>query len=401
MSNIRLNANSGGVRKPAKPYEGFPLFPHATGRWAKKIRGRMVYFGPWSNWQAALEKYSEEKDALHAGKRPREAPEGLTVRELCNRYWNHQKDRKENREISPRTLQDAEGSCEKVLSHFSKSRLVSDIGPDDFIELRSKLAKRYGLMALGNWITRIRGLFKFGFDSGLIPVPVRFGPGFKKPSQKTMRRQKASQAKNLFTAQEIRSMLDIAGPTLKAMLLLGINCGLGNTDCGNLPLTAVDLDRGWIDYPRPKTGVPRRCPLWPETVMALRKTIANRPMPKSPEFDRLVFLSPQGLSWSKETTSSPITKLMAQVLKKLKLDGHRSFYTLRHTFQTQGDEAKDPVATRFLMGHADHSMSGVYREDISNERLKAVSDFVRSWLFGNPRSKGKSSKATGTATVLS
>src|SRR5262249_30149080 len=45
---------------------------------------------------------------------------------------------------------------------------------------------------------------------------------------------------------EIRKLLGAAGVQLKAMLLLGINAGFGNSDCGNLPLSAVDLEAGII-----------------------------------------------------------------------------------------------------------------------------------------------------------
>jgi hypothetical protein len=50
-----------------------------------------------------------------------------------------------------------------------------------------------------------------------------------------------------------------------------------------------------------------------------------------------------------------------------------------------GGDSRDQVAVNAIMGHDEESMASVYREGISDKRLKTVADHVRNWLFGNPR----------------
>ena len=225
-----------------------------------------------------------------------------------------------------------------------------------------------------------------------------------------------------FTANEVRRILnacegiaievdDIGGvqsiqpkrdPALIAMVLLGVNCGFGNTDVASLPQSVVNLDSGWIEFPRPKTEIRRRIPLWPKTVDALRVAIASRPDPKDPDNVELCFLTAHGNRWVRiqerriakddveggnSTTESrvvPIDALsqkFARLLKTIGIGEGRGFYSLRHTFETQGGESTDQVAVNAIMGHVDSSMAGVYRERISDERLQAVVETVRQWLW--------------------
>ncbi len=383
-SRAQVRSDKTKATKPEKPYPEFPLFPHATGRWAKKIRGKMHYFGPWSDPDGALAKYLEQKDALHAGRKVREVSEGVTVKDVANAFLNAKDEQVEAGELSPRTRAQYGEACALLVQKLGKQRLVADLDTEDFAGLRNMLAKRYGPHGLGTSIQCIRCVFKYAFDAGLISVPVSYGPGFKRPSKKTLRLHRAAQGVKLFTAGEVLRLLDAASVQMRAMILLGINCGFGNSDCGNLPLAAVDVDAGMIDYPRPKTGIARRCPLWPETVEAIGAALAERPSPKDPDCAGLVFVTQRGLCWAKDTNDSPISKETRKLLKATGISGHRNFYTLRHTFRTIADEAKDQPAADFIMGHEAPHMSSHYRETISDERLQAVTNHVRGWLFGWP-----------------
>jgi hypothetical protein len=103
QSKGRLKASNS---KPAKPRKDLPLFPHATGRWAKNVRGKFCYFGRCDDdpeGQAARQLWLDQKDDLLAGRVPRAKRDGLTVDELCQRFLHAKKVAQEAGEIAPST----------------------------------------------------------------------------------------------------------------------------------------------------------------------------------------------------------------------------------------------------------------------------------------------------------
>ena len=370
----------------------FPLFQQGNKakpdglRWCKKVRGKLHYFGKCVDdpkGVAALKLWLDQKDDLIAGRKPRQKESGgVTVRDLCNRFLNVKLQQKEAGEIRNQSWLDYKRTCDLVIAKFGATRVVSDLASDDFEALRAKLAKTRGPVALGNEIQRVRVLFKYGYDAGIIANPMRYGPTFKRPGKKVVRLARAEKGPKMFEPADLLRLIAEADVQLKAMIYLGINCGFGNSDVGTLPLKAVDLDSGWLVYHRPKTGIDRRCALWPETVTALKEAIAKRPKAKTKDAEPLLFVTKYGASWAKASFDNPVTKEFRKLLDKLEL--HRpglGFYTLRHVFRTIADESRDQPAVNAIMGHADGSMAAVYRERIADDRLKAVADYVRGWLY--------------------
>jgi len=362
------------------------LFPHASGRWAKKIKGRFVYFGKVADdpkGEKALEKWLDQKDDLLAGRKPRTHVEGLTVGDLCNLWLDFKKARVDTGELSSRTWESYKSLAEIVISTFGRDRAASDPGPEDFAKLRAVFAERWGPGHLATGVIITRSIWNWAYNDGKLVKPQQFGAGFTKPGAKAIRQAKTANGKGprMFTPQQIHALLKTASPNMKAMLLLGVQAGIGNTDLALAPIDAADLETGWLNLPRAKTAIPRRIPLWAETVAAICDVLRHRPTPKH-NCEHLLFVTQKGNSYLGNRRGNPVWQEYQKAADAAGVTG-RTFYDCRRTFATVADAAKDPVAVTALMGHAPRSgdMQAVYRQMVPDDRLTAVVKVVHDWLF--------------------
>lgn len=377
------------MQKPSKPMADFPLFAHSNGQWAKKIKGKLYYFGKWDEPTLALNRYLSEKSSITStGQQPKKIVlKGLIWKDLANLFMTDVRRRLDQGEIREITHENYRHFFRRVFRHIDKT---SDFHATDWSKLgtdfRVGVAAKPRELTSSGWRTEVNTLhvvLKWAIQQNLISEKPALGDEWKRATRKQIRKAKTNQ-KRSFSPQEIRSMLDHCAKSskqaLRAMILLGVNAGMGNHDCASLEARFVDFETGWCVFDRPKTGVDRKCRLWPETLEALKAYLEVRPKSDLP----FIFVTARGNQWSREGKNEcAITK---EFLKVMRASGcyiaGRGFYGLRRSCATAGAEARDQGAVNKIMGHSESSISSLYVDYISEKRLFRVSKIVRKWVFG-------------------
>lgn len=373
--------------KPAKPSPDFPLYAHSSGQWAKKIKGQTIYFGLWSDPEAALKLYDRERGDWEAGRDPRQVIQpddidparGVRLGDGCNLFLDSCLQRVRSGSLSQRSYDDYRRTLGIVLSVIDRFTPINELRPADWRRVAAELGKGLSPSTQANEITRIRVAMRWLASNRYIAGEPHYGQELKKPAKVVIRRSRANSGRKWFTSQEVRSLVAAASPAMRAMILLGVNCGFGNGDCAMLQPQWISGE--WIDYDRPKTGVHRRAKLWPETLAAIAEYLEVRPAVHIP----LLFVTSHGNPYSDpDSADCNVAKSFIRLSRKVKsyIPG-RGFYSLRRTFETIASETKDQVAVSYIMGHVDDSMSGIYRQFVGNQRLEAIADFMRSWYLEN------------------
>lgn len=388
--------------KPIKPYPSFPLTPHAGGRWCKKIHGKIHYFGTWADplgardeYLAFLDRRQGKASTLQPPTTGEEAVAGPKVHDLINHFLNEKRKKVASRERAKRTLETYERLGKALSAFWGRSRPLADLDFDDFDKLRAHLAKGRSLVSLGNELRFVRTVFNHGWKKGVIDeshgvkaTPLRLNSWLEMPSENSIRAERNKRPEKMLEAVELRSLIQSASTHLRAMILLGLNCGFGNNDVSQLTLNSVDLKTGWVDFPRPKTGIKRRCPLWPESVRALVASLEKRRKPQISEAEDKFFVTKYGNLFVRSNEKGTQIDSVALEFGKLLTDfgmkkSGLNFYALRHVFETIAGDSKDQVAVDHIMGHVPKSddMSAVYRRRINDGRLSDVAEHVRKWLW--------------------
>lgn len=308
---------------------------------------------------------------------------------MVNYFLMDARDRVSIDELSMSCYRDYKDIGAKMLAHFGRSVDPCSIRRSEFTTFRNQIAAKYSPSRLTKTITVCKMMFTWAHDredgeGGRIEALPSWGKKFKGAGKRAICEAQNGNDKS-FSRDELRTLIDEAMPKLKAAILLGANAGFGNMDVSTLPLTA--LSDGWINFPRPKTGIQRRVPLWPETLEALQYVIDTRPKPATDLLADRLFLTSRGQEMVRINGEGARTDKIGVVFRKLLDDCNchrprRGFYGLRHTFETVAGGSRDQVAVDAIMGHADPSMAAIYRSGAEDDRLKAVTDHVRQWLFG-------------------
>ena len=384
--------------KPDKPYKDFPLFAHNNGQWAKKIKGRIEYFGAWENHTAALDLYLKEKDFLHAGKTVPADTCKVSLDNLVNGFIYAKESRVEAGELALRTWRDYIKVGKIILDTLGRTRAAADLTPTDFMTLRKRLdAVSASPVIRKNIIIRCRSIFAWGCRNKIIPQPY-YGDALDMPAARTIKKHMQAN-KKIFTVEELQKLLANAGPQLKAMILLGINTAMTNVDIAWLTEDSLDLRDGWFKMPRHKNANPRYAKLWPETVEALRWVLEHRPQCELSESGHVfvTHLKRLYVRSSDKSELNQVTSIFGKLLKKCEIsrDG-RGFATLRPTFRTVADELLDNAACDMVMGHTPQNVLGensemgdLYRRKIGDKRFEAIADHVHAWLFPPKKTRKK------------
>jgi hypothetical protein len=381
------------------------------------------YFGRWDEdpkGDRAFQAWKLVADDLRAGRKPvmvERVHDGVTCLEIADRFTSYAQGRYRLGEIGVREFGDIRLACmvhfldgagEKTTGTELDQPRIIDGRADPVTPLqkvREHLRGRMGVYAFHRNLSKIRHMLKWAHSQGLMVKDLHQHQSLERLSMRLVRREvrlrEAEYGVPIYSKSEclrlVGAAADHGGPLLAAVLL-GLNGGCDAAWLSEVPISAIDLETGFVDWVRPKTEELCRFPLWPLTAEAIRQWLPRRPAPKDKQHAGRVFLTVHGNLLVREVVhinedgsigdinpDDALGKQFAKVEKRAGIAHRRGrlFKALRRSHATAANTITDRDARRMVMGHGFEGMDPHYvRGLFPAERLRRVTDEVGRALLG-------------------
>ena len=364
-----------------------PLSYHkSSGQYYVTRAGKRIYLG--AEQEEALQQYHRLALGMNSAAVPPE-PEKMpgmvmTAKELANRFLTSQQ---ANWRDPKGTLKSYAYWLGRFLKDHPKLR-AADLTVEMFAAWKVSLRRRkYSPQSINHFLTAVRSLFAFAEEADLME---------RIPKLKRIKNEKlpppGSNEKPIYTTEEIGQLLGHADTQLKAMLLLGLNCGFGPKDIQDLTWGHIKADR--VTLPRSKTGICQTYLLWPETLRALEglrghrreliERMAKRGRDRTDEGH--IFITRFWKPWNKDSVAEQFRRLC----KKTKVPCY-GFYRLRHCASTAVSLVATPHVQRKFMRHSRLQQQVTYTH-APDEAVDDALMATRKTLLGELRVIGDSQK---------
>ncbi len=361
--------------------------------WVPSLKKTINYGNVQDGHDCALEEYYRDLPYYSKGIDPHETKKSPTanfsIGLVCDEYLKHQTRKLGQGAIVEESIIGNQRTVDRIREFFGDDREIESILPNDYRDFLDHYDDgTRSPTTLGNLVRDAKTIFNYAGEN-LLRQQIFYGKDFVKPDRRQIARYAQEHPEKtshkIYTREEILALLDVAPANWKAAILLGINAGIGNRDLSHIKLEDIDMEEEYLRGVRQKNFRPRSAWLWPETRQALQEHLEwrEKKLVINPEAQDFVFITKYGNRMCKDAAVASGFNKAVEAHSTVAHKRGRSFYALRHTFNTIGRDSMDSDAVKHVMGHLDHKDTGAkfYTHGISDERLQRVAHYVREWLF--------------------
>lgn len=369
-----------------------PLFLHRNKQWAKKIRGKLRYFG--TDLDEALKRWASEKDHLLAGMVPPRIDSNPTVTELANLYIAHCKTQAIAGEVRADQPARSRETIARLIASVGKDARLPLLMPSHWRKFREDLLLPVGKGAnrcdqraastIAADLKRVKAFLNWATREKLLRGGIEPGDALNPPRKEKLRLARSLKGSQSWKPQELREAIDAADVHFRPVVLLSINAAMGVADVARLTRANWrDREGDFLHCPRHKTGVDRKIWLWRETIQAIEDARESRPQPHRQKYESCLLLTKSGLPWWRieDGTNRDLASAALRAVR-IATGTSRTLYDCRRTFRTVASEVCDLEAINHCMGHEGKGEGSTYLQGVSDDRIRAVCQHVRAWLYG-------------------